>query len=1653
MKTIKIILFIILISVKGIWAQCGGITFSANDTAGCAPLVAKFTVKNYPAGSDFSWNFGTGFSSQSAGDSIKTNIFSNTGTYTVNLRVFLPNGTICNITKSNYIFVASKPIAQFTMSNTLLCYGGDTVTFTDITPRSQSRDWLIDGVSYSNGPKVIKHVFKLTGYKSVSLSMHDSLGCFAMVNLDSAINVLDSPTLNFTANFTSGCSPLNVQLVPSISGLSAQNITSYNWTLSGSTTPVSSSLSPSVVYNSQGAFDVTLSVTTNLGCTYTKTKTAYINVGSPITINFQASNTTICRNQVIKLKNTTVGLPLPGKFKWVLPTNAIITQGNDSIDSVYVKFAIIGSYDVQLNYIYNGCPSNKSVVSYLTINPPVADFSSADNINCTFPDTVVMTNKSTMPVTGINSYSWKVYDLNHTTVMFSSTLQNPTFIINKFGRFDVELVASNSNGCSDTMRIQSYLVVDTAKGNFTAFPLIACPGQPIQFSDNTPTFSNKAPKRYRWIFYSLDSIHTLDFSLNGNDTIANPIARYDTIGKYNVKMIVYNKFGCGDTLLQSKMITIGLPVANFSSADSNICVGSGIAFTQTTNPKISTLAHQWVIQHKDSINIKMVGNGSPYFTLFQTPGIYHVTYKAKNGIYCSDSITKNNYVKVSGVKGTISAIATTGCAPSNINFSSTIDYNFHFVNPSNVVQYLWSCNPAGNGATSAGYSISNAAAATTDINFTQNGTYLVYCKFTNSEGCAFIDSTKAIRINIGTEADFTVYPVFCLNDTGTVVNISKLNPVSYKWFSDGATNFLPYDTSTNPKIVFNSRGFHKISLIAKSIDGCVDTTSKNIVITKPTANFSTSDTVNLCGPVLVTFHSHSSSDVVLYTWDFGDGSPLLKSTDTTISHVYAVKNGQSTFTITLTVENNFGCKDVMTKINYVKIIGPVPYFKISNNKGCAPLNVHIVDSSRNVSKFNFYYGFGPLDSTYIGDKVYQLASPNVSYSVYKPYLFVTDITGTCFQLYQPLDSIVVYSRPQSFFYVTDSIDCAPFTVNFIDTSIAATRWKWDFNNDGFIDDTTQSPAHTYSTPGIYSVKLITTNIYGCTDTLLKTNYIESLARPVARFAQSDSMICPHTPVVFYNQSTTTSPLVKYHWDFGVPGILSDTSDKDNPAPFIYDKTGTYTVKLYIQDAAGCDDSIIKTNKIVVFDSLPPSAPQIYYITVVNDHDIKIVWNKNTAADFVDYNIYRSNGGPLFVPVISKPLVTDTTYINNTGINVKTQSYFYNMDAVDNCNYKTAISNTHKSIYLDATTLTQNSNLVSWSGYQGWPFGSYVYKLYRSHSYGGTYSLYAQLTDQDTTFIDANLCDSDYYYYVEAIQSVTNFVSRSNIDFNHPPFYIPNLPLEVFRATVINDKDILLEWDTTGIVNTNSKLYLVDRLDANGVFQNIATVTSASYIDTKVDVHNKSYTYRVRMKDYCGNINPGSNIGRSINLKATNDGYTVYLNWNAYGDWANTVDAYILEIYDQATQTFKVVTVLPPTDSSYIDKKFYKSDTASCYRVKAVEALQATPDTSLSNLVCVFLPPNTVVPSAFSPNNDGLNDVFLAQGVFIQNLTGKPLIDYDLRIYDRWGSLLFETNDFNKGWDGTFNGRDCEIGVYVYELRATGYNKQRFNYKGTLQLLR
>lgn len=115
-----------------------------------------------------------------------------------------------------------------------------------------------------------------------------------------------------------------------------------------------------------------------------------------------------------------------------------------------------------------------------------------------------------------------------------------------------------------------------------------------------------------------------------------------------------------------------------------------------------------------------------------------------------------------------------------------------------------------------------------------------------------------------------------------------------------------------------------------------------------------------------------------------------------------------------------------------------------------------------------------------------------------------------------------------------------------------------------------------------------------------------------------------------------------------------------------------------------------------------------------------------------------------------------------------------------------------------------------------------------------------------------------------------------------------------------------------------------------------------------------------------------------------------------------------------------------------------------YRVTAVKS--GSPNiTSESNYADVAPELRVFVPNTFTPNNDGLNDTFGPKGEGIGWI--------DMQIFDRWGHLVFHTNNPKQQWNGKYDKEDAPMGAYVYKIFARGTYEGTASINGTVTLLR
>ena len=113
---------------------------------------------------------------------------------------------------------------------------------------------------------------------------------------------------------------------------------------------------------------------------------------------------------------------------------------------------------------------------------------------------------------------------------------------------------------------------------------------------------------------------------------------------------------------------------------------------------------------------------------------------------------------------------------------------------------------------------------------------------------------------------------------------------------------------------------------------------------------------------------------------------------------------------------------------------------------------------------------------------------------------------------------------------------------------------------------------------------------------------------------------------------------------------------------------------------------------------------------------------------------------------------------------------------------------------------------------------------------------------------------------------------------------------------------------------------------------------------------------------------------------------------------------------------------------------------------SAQAQEATGDDSLTSDSTVVLTSSLVIPNAFSPNHDEMNEVFKVK-------SHQNIVEFHAYIFNRWGQKLYEWTDLEGGWDGTYQGKDVKQGTYFVLVKAKGADGQTYNIRKDVNLLR
>ena len=627
--------------------------------------------------------------------------------------------------------------------------------------------------------------------------------------------------------------------------------------------------------------------------------------------------------------------------------------------------------------------------------------------------------------------------------------------------------------------------------------------------------------------------------------------------------------------------------------------------------------------------------------------------------------------------------------------------------------------------------------------------------------------------------------------------------------------------------------------------------------------------------------------------------------------------------------------------------------------------------------------------------------------------------------------------------------CTAQSVTLSALSQNASSYVWDFGDGTLAQASDTFSVHYYKTPGNYVPKLITRDADGCASSVILTNKISIDSLNVS--LKSIPKICAPKEVQFNPIITNIGsgegeePLLVYHWDFGT-GDKKDTANIETPS-FTYSAAGNYKVSLKIQSPAGC----VKQAEMDVV-ALQGLGGKI-----------------NGPSDICEQSSAQFSGSTMLPGQPSwKWIFDDGTVVNQQNTPSKTFNQpgnFMVKLVVDNSG---CIDTVNKILQVhskpEVTLSTKDVTICEGSSTSITASGGATY----------SWSPSSNLNNPDkATVIASPLSSTNYIVTAKNEFGCTNNGSVS-IKIIHPFSLQLAEEMEVCSGNNIRlqaSGGHIYQWinNTKGLSNlsipdpvavpSTTTVYTLVASGENQCFSDTAQIKITVKPTPVVHLGNDTTICEgqtVTLKSFTANATYSWQDGNSTSdyLVKKPGKYFVWVNLDncKASDTINIVQKaipYFSLGNDSAICTGEEYVLKPGlnTNASFLwqDGSTANSFTITqegIYKLTASNECGSHSDAiTISKGLC-----NILMPNAFSPNNDGLNDVFKVKYPF-------SVSNFHFLITNRWGQTVFETNDIHKGWDGTFKGAPPLEGIYVWVISFTDINNKSQQIKGTVTLLK
>jgi PKD repeat protein len=1006
----------------------------------CHGTVTHFTdqsTSNPGAITNWDWDFGDG--QPHANVPNPEHLYVTEGPFDVSLTVM--NSNNCTNTKIRVVHISPEPLAAF-YNSSVNCSGSD-VSFVDQSTASHGYilQWVWtfgDGTDTTinfPGMSPVNHIYATGGDYNVTLTVKTSDSCTASIT--NLVTVYNQPLANFSFS-TANCQETPVQFTDLSQSNGSGAINSWNWDFGdpgSGTNNQSTQQNPVHSFAGAGPFDVRLIIGNANQCYDTIVKTLTVSA-NPVAA-FMAD--TVCQGMLMHF--TDASSSASGTIDSWLWDFGDGTSSGTSQNPTHL-YATPGLFAVTLTVVTDiGCQHSVSGQVWVK-STPIAMFTTSDHCQGSLTH---FTDQSSTVTGSISSWAWDFGDGN------SATGQNPAHIFTNAGTYNVRLIATNTNGCPDTVIIP-VVIQQRPTAAFSYFSP-NCPAGRVTFTDHS-TPAGSQVNSWFWTF------EPSSFS-----TAANPTYTYSyPDSNYTVSLIIHDLNGCADTIESTIYVTPGF--AFTFNADTN-CVGSPTHF-QPVNLALGDSLHDlhWTFGESSSGTSNTSTLYQPTHTYAQ-PGSYIVKLKAYNSDNCSDSVYKE--VQVYNLPEPDFVFQSVICSDT-VSFQDKSKPGYGTIKS---WKWIW-----GDGTDTTFFPPHKGDTA---HKFAVEGTYEVKLIVTNSNGC--IDTiVKNVSIACITSTFAQLNSFNCSGDSIEFRDFSSpVNKINSWHWDFGDTKTLDYASHRDTVRHKFDPGTYLVTLTVKTIAGGNTDSAFNRQTIKvnatPVANFAR-DTVCFGDSTrFIDLAQDNQVPITFREWQFGDGSSKIYM-DTIVNPVHKYLRA-GVFNNKFIVRNTIGCRDSVIKQVYVHRL---PVASFTSSPPCQRYEIEFADGSSksDTTMMKWWWNFNdpqnPFDTLYTSS----VSRRFDSLGVFPVYLKVMDHNG-CMDdtLYSDFE---IMPSPIAAFTVTENVDGKQGMIRLNnESSDDAKAYRWSFGDGKTSSETNPVVTYFYDTQA-YVIELVTWNADLCYDT-------------------------------------------------------------------------------------------------------------------------------------------------------------------------------------------------------------------------------------------------------------------------------------------------------------------------------------------------------------------------------------------------------------------------------------------------------------------------------------------------------------------------------------------------------------------------------------------